>query len=351
MGYIPAIDGMRAVAILLVISSHLGADRLVPGGFGVTLFFFISGYLITHLMIGECSKNGSISIRRFYLRRFLRLMPALVVMITVVSTSFYLLRPVPVAQILAASLYYMNYYTLSVGGPPSPFGPMWSLAVEEHYYLLFPILFALGWRTPKGFLLALVTVATTVLLWRCVLVLHYQVAESRTYLATDTRIDSILFGAMLATIYVIYPEILAVASRFWWPIGLTAILFSFVFRNEVFRETLRYSLQGIALIPLFYAILNNRSLHFGKVLLEAPLAIWIGKISYSLYLWHFAVLLFADIEFGIRNWTWLSFNIVADILLACGSYYLIERNFNNLRARLHAGGQQFVPPLNAQIPL
>jgi peptidoglycan/LPS O-acetylase OafA/YrhL len=335
MPYVPAIDGMRAVAILLVVSSHLGADRFIPGGFGVTLFFFISGYLITSLMIGEYDAVGTISITRFYLRRFLRLMPALATMIIVVSVVFSFFRPVPIPQVAAASLYYMNYYTITTGGPPSPFGPMWSLSVEEHYYLLFPILFVLGWNRPKRFLIGLLTIAALVLLWRSFLVLHYRVGGSRTYLATDTRIDSILFGAILAVAQNLYPKSIAIVSAKLWPLGVLTILVTFVLRNANFRETVRYSLQGIALIPLFYALLHVRIVSFAKVLLQEPAIVWIGKISYSLYLWHFAVLLFADAEFDRSKWLWIAFNVVADIALACASYYLIENNFIRMRQRLH----------------
>src|SRR5258708_3379803 len=104
--YIPALDGMRAVAILLVVASHFGLNVIVPGGFGVTLFFFISGFLITRLLIAEQSRTGEISIASFYIRRFLRIGPALVTMIIVVFLSYYLLvGPINYWEILAAMLY------------------------------------------------------------------------------------------------------------------------------------------------------------------------------------------------------------------------------------------------------
>ena len=147
----------------------------------------------------------------------------------------------------------MNYYTILVGGPASPFGPMWSLAVEEHYYLVFPFVFSVAWRHRSHFLAGLAVVTVATLLWRCFLVLHEHVPENRTYLGTDTRKDSILFGAMLALAQRLYPDRTAMSSKLLWPASAAAIIFSFVFRNEIFRETARYTLQGIALGPLFYA--------------------------------------------------------------------------------------------------
>ena len=134
-GYVPAIDGMRALAITTVVASHFGAEQIVPGGFGVTVFFFISGYLITSLMIQEHSRRGRIAIVLFYIRRFLRLAPALLVSIAAVSVTFFLAFGFSsISQIFAAVFYYMNYYVIFGGSTPLPLGPLWSLAVEEHYY-------------------------------------------------------------------------------------------------------------------------------------------------------------------------------------------------------------------------
>lgn len=344
-GYVPAIDGMRAVAILLVISSHLGAERFVPGGFGVTLFFFISGFLITGLMIAEHDANGSISIPMFYARRFLRLAPALLVMVAVVSMIFAFIKPIPPAQIAVAVFYFMNYYTIFFSAATSPLDPMWSLAVEEHYYLLFPLIFAATWVYRDRFLIGLIVVSAAVLLWRCALVIECNAPETRTYLATDTRIDSILYGAILAVWLKCFPASVVRLSKFLWPLGAAAILISFVYRNDIFRETFRYSLQGLALIPLFYTLLYNAALSPLKRILEWAPLVWIGKISYSLYLWHFAVLLFANAEMPGGGMPWLAFNLLADVLLACGSYYLIEKYFQKLRQRFRSHAATMVQPV------
>src|SRR5262245_6279726 len=134
--YIPSLDGMRAVAILLVVLSHLGLEHIVPGRLGVTLFFFISGFLITRLLIAEASKARAISIGAFYARRFLRLAPALLLMLAVVALAWtQFVGPVNGPQLLAGIFYMMNYFIIFGGLTTMPIGILWSLAVEEHYYL------------------------------------------------------------------------------------------------------------------------------------------------------------------------------------------------------------------------
>jgi peptidoglycan/LPS O-acetylase OafA/YrhL len=288
MKYVPAIDGLRALAIGAVVASHFGADGVIPGGFGVTLFFFISGYLITTLMIREYAENGTISISSFYARRLLRLAPALMAMILAVSFTFFVLFGfVNGSQASAGIFYYMNYYVLWGGKADMPLGPLWSLAVEEHYYLLFPAIFLWLWKYKERFVASVVAVIA-VLLWRTFLILMWHVGQDRTYLATDTRIDSILYGAILAGMLNTSWTIVAKHFESWIALisASLMLLITFVYRNEVFRETARYSLQGMALLPLFYATLFSSRLALVRSILETGPFLWIGKLSYSLYLWH-----------------------------------------------------------------
>ena len=334
-GYVPAIDGMRALAISIVIASHFGAERIFPGGFGVTLFFFISGFLITSLMIQEHTKTGRISITSFYIRRFLRLAPALMVSIATVSTIFFFMFGfVSIPQISAAIFYYMNFYVILGGSAPLPLGPLWSLAVEEHYYLIFPIIFANAWKNRERFLIALVAVIVAVLLWRCLLVFSWHVSTDRTYLATDTRIDSILYGAILAATPKTDLALLIKYLKSWIVIivSLVVLLFTFIYRDGAFRETFRYSLQGVALIPLFYATLFSGNLLFVRNVLETKLLVWIGKLSYSLYLWHMPVLFFSEkILPDAQGIAAFVLKVVITIALSAGSFYVVERHFQNMR--------------------
>ena len=144
--HIPSLDGLRAVSFLLVFIAHAGLDRYVPGGLGVTIFFFLSGFLITTLLRAEFEKNSAISIRHFWLRRTLRILPPFyVVLVTAVLVSLAIDPPgtLSAPAVAAQALQYTNYWIVAhgFGGQPAGTGVYWSLAVEEHFYLVFPWLF------------------------------------------------------------------------------------------------------------------------------------------------------------------------------------------------------------------
>lgn len=327
---------MRAVAILLVLFSHLLKDGVVPGGLGVTFFFFISGFLITGLLIDELDRSSSIDIKGFYIRRFMRLAPALLTMVAVVSLTYFLAFGVSSAnEVIAAVFYFMNFYVISKGAMALPLGPLWSLAIEEHFYLVFPILVANLWKFGERFLIGLAVVCCAVLVWRIFLV-SSGMPEIRTYVGTDTRIDSILFGALLAIGIRLKLNLDWLASRMAVTVSLILLLATLVIRNPTFRETARYSIQGLAFFPLFYFILYRQSVF--RTLLETPAATWIGKISYSLYLWHFPILAFVTPKLAPHTNPVITGSAVLGIsfFLASLSYYFVETPLRRLApARPH----------------
>ena len=204
-GEVPALDGLRAVSVLIVMVSHSGLGWLVPGGFGVTMFFFISGFIITTLLVREQEKRGRIAIADFYRRRALRLYPALAVFMgfIVLAHAIWHILPDKLA-ILAGFLYFMNY--LAIWSPDrvmAQWHHLWSLAVEAHFYLFYPWLFI--WLAPslKRLAVALAFVCVAVLLFRTAAsaviadrALVYEIA----YQASEARIDSIAYGALLAVL-------------------------------------------------------------------------------------------------------------------------------------------------------
>ena len=248
-GYIPALDGLRAVAIILVLLGHFGLGRVVPGGFGVTVFFLISGFLITRLLLVEYVESGKIDYLRFYARRFARLAPALVVVIASVTAAYAALHTiVPWSEVVAAFLYVINYYRIFHAVDIIPLGILWSLAVEEHFYLVFPLAFA-GLLRSQRVVPALITAIAVALVWRVVLVLVLHASEDYTYMATDARFDSILYGALLAILAHRWAGALPLRRLMAPALSLLAILVllsTFVIRNPVLRETVRYSVQGLA---------------------------------------------------------------------------------------------------------
>lgn len=270
--------------------------RILPGGFGVTVFFFLSGYLITTLLRQEAETTSTISLKKFYLRRVLRIFPpcyVTVLFVTGLTLAGVIYNTESYKSLVAAFMYWSNYWNiLGWGNLPGGLGILWSLAVEEHYYLAFPLLYLGlcrrfgGRKKQAACLLALCALA---LAWRCyrASVLHSPWAN--IYEGTDTRFDSILFGCVLAI--VANP---ALGDRVEWlrkhgyilgAAGGMVIMLSFAYRNPFFRDTFRYTLQAIGLIPIFFLlILPHKNLL--TRLLEVRVLTWMGQLSYSMYLIH-----------------------------------------------------------------
>jgi peptidoglycan/LPS O-acetylase OafA/YrhL len=298
---IPSLDGLRAVSFLIVFVSHAGLQSIVPGGFGVTVFFFLSGFLITTLLRLEQQQHGAIRLREFYLRRALRIWPPFytILVLAALGTAFGLVGGRLLAwPLLAQALHFNNYWTIARGTDGIPLGAAvyWSLAIEEHFYLLFPwILRALhrGFATPRPRALVLWALCALVLAWRCVLVLGLHVTEDRTYMGSDTRFDSILFGCALAMWGNPALDPTPIGDRVWkWvllPAGVALLMFTFAYRDPAFRETFRYTLQGMGLMPVFVVAIRYPG--WGPMrLLNTRLMRFIGVLSYSLYLLHHVVL-------------------------------------------------------------
>jgi peptidoglycan/LPS O-acetylase OafA/YrhL len=299
--HIPSLDGLRALSFMLVFVAHCGLEAYVPGGLGVTVFFFLSGYLITTLMRVEFANNASINFRHFWLRRALRILPPfyLVLIAAILGALAFdppgtLSGPAVAAQLLHVTNYWIIYHDYA--GQPAGTGVYWSLAVEEHFYLLFPWLY-FGMQKLKlpRFRQALLLWALCglILLWRYLLVYHFDVWMNRTYMATDTRVDSILFGCALAVWRNPMLDELTLNVRRWkyalLPGALGILALCVLIRDPGFRETTRYSLQGIALTFIFIAAIHFPQWPPFRVLNWRPVA-FVGLLSYSLYLLHFAVI-------------------------------------------------------------
>src|SRR5438132_729398 len=353
--YQPVLDGWRAVSILLVLVSHGGLDRAVPGGLGVTIFFFISGFLITSLLMAEFQRDGRISLKNFYLRRFWRLAPPLLCFIILSALLIVVsLKAVKAIELLSAILYFANYYAIYWQYAPLPFGPsplkiLWSLAIEEHFYIFFAPTMAFFAHTRRRLFLLLLALLVVPLAIRCVAVVAEPtnwVRYEYTYMATEARIDSIAWGVLLAwlcstvraaRLEALLDNKIAVAA------SLGLLLFSLLLRQEGFRESIRYTLQGAALLPLFYATVVGRSLQPVRALLASRPAVLIGKLSYSIYLYHWLALVVADwvvCENHEVAGPWLLTYDALAIGLSYGSYQLIERPSLALRKRYgsHAPG-------------
>ncbi|WP_050466546.1 acyltransferase family protein [Herbaspirillum chlorophenolicum] len=354
-GYIPGLDGLRACAVMLVLFAHLGFNHVIPGGFGVTLFFFISGMLITRLLLAEHEAKGRIGIGNFYARRAFRLYPALLAAIVLGTLAFNADGGItPWGKIASALFYYANYYGIYIHFGQGrdgfdPFSILWSLSIEEQYYLLFPLLCAALAPRLRTFSLTLGLGVLAVLLWRSGL--HFTGASSdRIYMGTDTRIDSILYGAWLTLILANDTQqhwVRFSSGKLVQAVCVLMLLASFLIRNDHFRDTLRYSLQGLALMPLITAICFTHAMQPVTAALESRPGRKLGAWSYSLYLYHPIAIVLSEILWGpgslgvgrIGLQHYMGFALTALVLsfaLATASYYGLEQPFMNLRKRFGA---------------
>lgn len=305
--YIPGLDGLRAISVMLVIVGHGGLENVVPGGLGVTIFFFISGFLITNLLISEAVQYGGNAIGKFYVRRYLRLTPELYAYVLICLIASAVFFHVEIGRFLASFLYLMNYFSLFAGqegDPANPFvlGHLWSLAVEEHFYLVFPLLFVLLFRRPRAFVLVLVGICLAAIGVRAIAFGVFDNPDY-AYFASDARIDSIIFGCLLAL-----AMRHAVGQRILYRFGrspvlvaaLALMLATLLYRDEAFRDVLRFTVQGIALFFGVAALYTSALGAFVVMVLEVGVLRFLGRISYGMYLWHFlpgrAVFLIAGVD-------------------------------------------------------
>jgi peptidoglycan/LPS O-acetylase OafA/YrhL len=342
--YIPCLDGIRAISFLIVFVSHAGLDKIVPGGFGVTVFFFLSGYLITTLLRMEFEKTQTISFRGFYLRRVLRIFPPLYITLAfgLVLAFFRVVEgKILLGPVLAGIFHLTNYWNIFTDTKlPGGLGILWSLAVEEHFYLVFPALYFLLARGAARVWQAatLGSICAVVLLWRVLLIYHFHASSGRARLGTDTRIDGILFGCILAICAnPLLDDTKALSFRLGSilaALGVGALLFSFLYRDEAFRETFRYTVQGVGLFPIFFLVLRWPASGWVRWL-ELPVLRYVGVLSYTLYLVHF-VMLHAAERLAINPVLQGALALTAALAFAALMNHAVERPIGRFRSRLEA---------------
>ena len=344
-GPIPSLDGVRALAVLLVFFAHSSLDKIVPGGLGVTIFFVLSGYLISTLMRIEYARSGKLDIRGFYLRRLLRLMPPLVIVVALaaLASTLSLIQGQFTPSGLFAALFYLgNYHVIAndFHGLPGGLGVVWSLAIEEHFYLFYPPLAVLLLRVGRAGLSAslLALLCGLVLAWRFWLVFH---GASTDYvsMATDTRVDSILVGCLMALWHNPWlGKAAAPSGRRSAAVAMLSVavlLGTFLYRDEVFRLTFRYTLQSVAIAALLYLAVA-RADHWPVRWLSARPLVYIGQVSYTIYLSHHMILLGLAWHWPQLNWFWQTLAAaVLTLAVAEPMRRWVDLPCARLRQRLH----------------
>ena len=356
--YIPSLDGIRAASFLVVFLSHAGLDHWVPGLFGVTVFFFLSGYLITTLSRLEYDQTDGIRAGHFYFRRALRILPPLYLVLAgtvLLTTTGVVSGEFSWWSVVAQALFVANYYENFGGGPLLPgTGVLWSLAVEEHFYLFFPFLYLAlrRWvKAPQRQYLVLLGLSALILAWRCFRVfqlvsndaLDPQFNPSIAH-GTDTRLDCMLLGCALA-VYGNPALDPARCSRHFLlyvatPAALVVLASTFLYRNPIFRETLRYTLQSAALAPLFVATIRYPDWFLFRIL-NLRWIRFVGVLSYTLYLCHATLLdVFrqqlpraSELAVGLLG-------LGLSLAVSAGMYYGVEKPCARLRRQMLHGSAQ-----------
>ena len=353
--YFATLDGWRALSVIAVILFHgrfgfFSDDSFMwriaaHGEIGVEVFFAISGFLISSLLLQEFHRTGRISIHGFYLRRFFRIVPAYYLVVAVIATLGILkIIPLNSGDLPSCVFFYRNYRPLGMG-PLGGFytAHFWSLAIEEHFYILWPTLLLLV--KPRRIGVVAAAIALAVNFWREFEIHRYARADlftQQSLLAhTDMRIDSLLW-ACVAAIY--FPEL----KKFFDRIPFNEV---WLFFAGVVIATIAFHIPGSFFIlavtlPLLVlsTVLKPKGI-FGRILDSLPLR-WIGTLSYSIYLWQE---LFLPEDSSMKAHGVLGYfqqgpwNLITILACACLTYYLLERPMNRLGHALSASSQRPLP--------
>ena len=345
--YITGLDGIRAIAVIMVLAYHLKLALFKSGFLGVTVFFILSGYLITGILISEVEEEGTIDLKNFWLRRIRRLVPAVMSMAVVIIFVSAVVNRVIFTKgckdFLASVLGFNNWWQIfnkvsyfEAAGVPSPFTHCWSLAIETQFYLIYPLIL-LGiyklaksrgeGRAKRGLLFAGVTLLLALISVILMIVLFDpQQDASRVYYGTDTRAFSLLFGALLAILweYRMVPRRLSASVNMVLGSVSFAVLLvmtiaingssNFWYRGGQFFGT-------ILTVLMVYAVSGRKT--WLSRFLSNPVLKWIGDRSYSIYLLHYPIILL--ISKGIKASWWITLiEIVLSVVLAELSYRFIE---------------------------
>jgi peptidoglycan/LPS O-acetylase OafA/YrhL len=350
VGYRPALDGLRAVAIGLVIWHHTtvallrpGTGRVYGGFLGVDVFFVLSGFLITNLLIDRHETTGRIALAPFYRRRAVRLLPALVVFLAAdtVVASLSGWDMAAQARTVAAALAYVTNWAPTFGWELAKQDPhLWTLAVEEQFYLIWPLLLAglLRLRADRRVPI-LVAAFVGVGLWRAFLLIHGVEAYPELYQRTDTRIDTLLAGAILA---LVLRRGRRGSDRLTAAAGIVgAVVLLFIVCNETLLSNRFLYLGGFSIVAvaaaLVIAALLVRGSPFERAL-SIPPAVHLGRISYSCYLWHLLVfILVRDHLHGPPTVVRVAVAWTLALAVSLASFWLVERPVLDRRRRRLVG--------------
>lgn len=342
LGHRPVLDGLRGLAIIAVLAVHtnhlFGWSVLKGGSIGVDIFFVLSGFLITSILLSEWNATGNVSLKDFYLRRCLRLFPALLLMIAIVhllSNSLFL--PQEAEQTRKATPLALAYVTdFAIAFAPSiRLGGLrhtWSLAMEEQFYLLWPPLLIVLLRigvSKKSLILITLSLALVSALHRAAL-FYLGSSAVRTYYGFDTRADALLIGcaAGMAVTWGLVSGISSLTTPAIFLLGFLMVASDYA---SPFLHNGGFTVLAAAAAVIVVNVVVAETGWYRRILESAGL-VWIGRVSYGVYLWHYPI--FKSI--GNLNAPWpikLLMGLIATFALASASFYLLESPLLRLKRR------------------
>jgi peptidoglycan/LPS O-acetylase OafA/YrhL len=363
LSHLPGLDGLRGVAVIVVVAFHAGFDRMVGGYLGVSTFFTLSGFLITSLLLSEARRAGTVDLRAFWGRRFRRLMPASLVTLAAVAVLFGPFvatadqRASLRGGVLSALFEVANWYDIVAGNSyaalfsaPSPVLHFWSLAIEEQFYLLFPVLLLVIWRLARGSRGLLAAGLGASALASFVEPFVWSMSDDRIYYGTDTRAAELLLGALLAVVLSHRPLRRRLALRLRWrtaaiTLGAVALAVQAWWWWSVPQTSEWLYRGGFGLYALMScAVILAASLPSGpmRTLMSWPLLRWFGQYSYGIYLVHWPIFLTVRQRWpDAGRWAQTVVAVAATLGVAVLSYRFVEQP---VRARRW-------PPVGRAVPV
>ncbi len=348
--HVPELDGLRGIAIISVLIHHQLTPFSLNGGFlGVDLFFVLSGFLITGLLSAEFSKTNSISLKKFYMRRLLRLGPALALyllgclLVTIYTQQISVTRQL---KLIVLALVYSTNWRMAFQWDTAldPTAIIWSLSIEEQFYLVWPIVLfvCLALKIKRSHIAAALAVVIVAVLIHRFVMLSEGAFFTRLYYGTDTRADALLTGCLFA---LLPGANLVLRGKRWLNIAgvLSAVCLIYLMITMGFTDRLLYQ-GGFTLVALLCGVLIFVSAYsppriLTVILSSLPLR-WFGRISYGLYLWHWLVVRNTTFYYlgALEPWA----KLFLSVAIAAASFYIVEWRFNKLKRRYTVSSKE--PP-------
>jgi len=343
--YWPALDGLRAIAVMIVLLAHAGSIYPRSGTIGVEIFFVMSGFLITYILHQEFVRLGKIQIKKFYLKRILRLLPCLFLTCFLFSIGSYLMYDdMRLDTVVIVLTYSSNWARALFNYDLSSLSHTWSLSLEEQYYLIWPwAVLLIEKRLRKnvhkgGLLLCLVILSSC---YRAFMVETY--SPSRIYFGLDTHADGLILGSALLYLTVdtngritINPSIKKLLCQIALPFSiiLLGVIMALMDWNTPWMSRIGFLIIAMAssIIILDLVITQSSKL---KILLSVKPLVYLGQISYGIYLLHLPLYTILDKAFpAIHGTSLMAIKITVSILCATISYYFVEKPFLNLKQQI-----------------